>query len=475
MSRVVFDAYALPARIEGALAASSPGSYYEESGVRVRYLDATPDWIGAVADVLLEARKALFTRDAGSIVAVLGRVGSRFLDPADPLRAEALELLPPTSGLSEEMAAAVLDGMAADWTGERLMALLRAELETECVLDGFVRSAARQVMAVGPAFCLQIVAGGVPGVGVTALLRSLLLKGPTMLKPGRGDVVLPVLFARALREADPALADALAVLYWPGGEESLEDAAMARADVVTAYGSDETIGALRARTPATTRFVAYHHRVSVGIVGRDALTEERLEATAAEVAGAVAFFDQRGCVSPQIVFVEDGAAEAGPAASAPATFVHALAGQLRLLEDRLPSGGLDGAEASTLHQLRGTAELLAAAGEGTLIHGGDAPWTVLLESVTSPTGWRGGRLIRVRAVSDVGEVPALLEPLARHLQTVGVAGLGERSSVIARALGRVGASRIVPFPEVAFPPPWWHHDGSGPLLDLLRWVDLEEE
>jgi hypothetical protein len=44
---------------------------------------------------------------------------------------------------------------------------------------------------------------------------------------------------------------------------------------------------------------------------------------------------------------------------------------------------------------------------------------------------------------------------------------------IAGRLGLVGASRVVPFESVAFPPPWWHHDGRGPLLDLVRWVDVE--
>jgi hypothetical protein len=321
-------------------------------------------------------------------------------------------------------------------------------------------------MAVGPALCVQIVAGGVPGVGVSALLRSLLLKGPTLLKPGRADVVLPVLFARALAEADAALSDALAVVYWPGGLTAVEDAALARADVVTAYGSDETVAALRARTPVTARFVAYHHRVSIGIVGRDATRGDALRKTAAAVAEAVAMFDRRGCVSPQIVFVEGD--------EAAAAFASALAEALEALEGRLPSGSLDAAERSALHQLRGTAELEAGAGGVTIFHGGAAPWTVIVESEDGAgLGACPGRAVMVRAVSDVGGVAELVAPLAEHLQTVGVAGLGERTAAVAAALGRLGASRVVPFGSVAFPPPWWHHDGGGPLLDLVRWVDLE--
>lgn len=459
-----FDAYALPA----ALSARDPAHLeYDEPGVRVRYVDADPAWLRALTGELKEAAGGLAARSAESIAETLGVVGERFGDPFNPLRTKALALLPATSGLSAEMAAAVLDGMASDWTRPRLSALLRSELGDPRVLDDFAPATeGARVMAFGPRLCVQIVAGSVPGVGVTALIRSLLVKAPTLLKPGRGDVVLPTLFARALREADPGLADALAVVYWPGGRPELDGAVLAAADVVAAYGADETVAALRRLVPVTARFVGYHHRVSVGIVGREALRDPHLGETAGDVARAVALFDHGGCVSPQLVFVE-GDSEVAEA------FGTGVARELDLIEQRWPSGRLDEARASALHQMRGTAELLAAAGEAAVIHGGAAPWTVIVGPESAGVVPGTGRVVRVRAVRDAVDVTALLVGLSPHLQTVGVAGLGARLEDIARALGAVGASRVVPFPSVAFPPPWWHHDGRGPLTELVRWVDLE--
>ena len=437
---------------------------------------ATPGWIATLCARLTEAGGALAMRDASSIAAALGSVGERFLDPGDGLRSEALELLPSTTGLSPEMVAAVLDGMAADWTGARLAELLRREMGEPCALDGFVESAdprtvtrgpGRRATAVGPRLCVQIVAGSVAGVGVSALVRSLLVKGPTLLKPGRGDVVLPVLFARALAEADPVLGAATAVVYWPGGSRALEGAALKRAEVVTAYGSDATVGELRARTPVTTRFVAYHHRVSVGVVGREALSASTLERTASEVALSLALFDQRGCVSPQLVFAEQGGERA------PAAFAEALAEALHGLEATLPTGALDAAEASALHQARGTAELMAGFGEGRIFHGAAEPWTVLYEPEPQTLPPLAGRFARVRPLDSLDLLPKSLEPLGGHLQTVGFAGLGDRLEELAWRLGRLGAVRVAPFHAVPFPPPWWHHDGGGPLGDLVRWVDLE--
>jgi hypothetical protein len=428
-------------------------------------------WIRRLVDTLREGGEALRARGALEVAETLGRAGARFLDPGDPLRARALELLPATSGLSTEMAAAVLDGMAADWTGERLSGLLERELGDVRALDGFVDGARPgvRVHAAGPALCVQIVSGSVPGVSATALLRSLLLKGATLVKPGHGDRVLPVLLLEALREEDPVVADAAAVLYWAGGREAVEDAVLGAADTVTVYGSDSVVRDLRNRTPVTTRFVAYHHRISLGVVGRNALRPERLHRTACAVAGAVAFFDQRGCVSPRTVYVE----EAGD--STPTAFARELAVALASVEERLPGGALDAAEASAVHQERGTAELLAAAGRGVEVHhGGEASWTVIFDPTPDFAPSSVGRVVRVKPVSDADRVPVLVSPFAHHLQTVGVVGLGDRREELGRALARVGVSRVAAFDAVPFPPPTWHHDGQGPLVALVRWVDLED-
>jgi hypothetical protein len=84
-----------------------------------------------------------------------------------------------------------------------------------------------------------------------------------------------------------------------------------------------------------------------------------------------------------------------------------------------------------------------------------------------------GRFVVVRPVADASALATELAALGPHLQTVGVAGLVGRLDALSKALGEAGASRIAPFRAMPFPPPWWHHDGRGPLLDLVRWVDLE--
>jgi len=426
---------------------------------------------------LARARPTLVRRPVAEIADALGRVGERFADPEDPVRQAALRELPGEAALSPELAEAVLDGMAVDWTRERITELLSAEFGEPAVLDGVVESRrglgeaspSRQLMAFGPALCVQISSGGVPGVGVNAVIRSLLVKAPTLIKPGAGDVVLTRLFVEALSKEDPELWSAVAMRYWSGSERALTEAAVEGADLIVAYGSDEAVAAIRTLVPVTSRFVAYHHRFGVGVVGRDALGEG-VEVVARDVASAVAMFEHRGCVCPHVVFVEHGGDVV------PERFAELVADGLPGLAAEWPAPAepnLASDEAAALRQARDTVEIQEAAGAARLWHGGTANWTVVFESGLADAPPLPGRSVRIRAVDDLSDVPAILGPAGRHLQSVGYAGAGDRFKELAGAFGRVGASRVVPFGRMSFPPAWWLHDGRGPLETLVRWVEVE--
>ena len=464
-----FDAWTVPEVVADRLSADHTVA---DDGT-VAYPTVSPDAMQELCASLRASRDALLSRPVCELAACLGAVGARFGSSGDPLRDEALSLLPGTAGLSPPMAELVLDGMARDWSESRLQALLDAEFDDPRVLDGFRTGARGTSRALGPPLTVHICAGTVPGVAVTSLIRALLVKSAVLLKPGLGDVVLPNLFLRGLRESDPEIAASAGVLYWPGrgGDEAtaITATALAEADAVIVYGGDDTIRAVRHSTPASTRMVVYHHRLSLGLVGGDALaTEETARSTAAAVARAVGTFDQRGCVSPHAVYVEQGGV------ISPRGWAGLLADALRDLELAVPSGGLTPGEASAIHQVRGEVELRVAAGEDVAVHAGDeAPWTVIYES---EPGFRPSclnRVVRVVSVSKLMDVIPLLATVRRHLQTVAVAGAGVAEAELREALARVGALRITSFEHAPWPPPWWHHDGMGPLTALVRWVDAE--
>jgi hypothetical protein len=438
----------------------------------VDWFRAPPSEVGRWALGLRRAReRELLPRTNRSLVATLGRVGLRFLDPGDRLRRDALEGLPATAGVSAPMAREILDGMAADWVPERLEALLASEFPDPGVLEGFRPGPAGDLQRVlGDSLLLQVVSGSVPGVSATALLRGLLVRSATLVKPGRGDLLLPLLWMRGIGEEDPGLAEVAGVHYWPGGAPGageVEEAWVAEADRLVVYGGDDTVAAFRRRVPAGVRVVAYPHRISVGLLGREESGSARGRVTAREAARAVSLFDGRGCVTPQLLFVEGSMDEV-------LAWARLLGEGLEELSRELPPGRLSASEAARVQHLRAMAELSGAAGRpGGILTGAGTSWTVVVSGGEEVEGSCPGRVVRVVAVHDLGSVPQRLRPLAAHLQSA-VLEVGEdRRPALAEALARIGVPRITTLARVPWPPAWWHHDGDGPLQALACWVDLE--
>ena len=439
--------------------------------LRLRFPTPDPAFAGRLCDHLIEAGAHLRERRTDELVASLGRAGARFLDPADPVRGAALELLPAAAGLSPAMAREVVDGMARDWTADRLGRLVRAQFPDPGVLDGFRPGAGGgRVRAFGHRLVVQLGAGNVAGVSVGGVARALLTRAPVLLKPGLHDAVLPVLYARALAECDPGLAAALAVVYWPGGAGEVEAEVLARAGLVVVYGGGEAVEATRARLPPTTPLVAYSHRVGVALVGREALAGERAGQTAMDAARAVAVFDQRGCVSPHLFWVEEGGA------LTPAEWAGRLASAMAAVERRLPAGPALPEVAARTHQLRGTWEMKRAAGGGARVFRPDGvEWTVVHDPDPAFLPSCLGRFAWVKPVAGLERVPGLLAGVRPFLQTAALCGAGARAPSLAERLGRAGVSRVTSLRRMAWPPAWWHHDGGDPLRALVRWVDWEAD
>lgn len=466
-----FDAFHLP----GLLPQDHDGWGRMEPapGIVLRWPLLTPGGLRRLVGSLAERRAAaLSNTPVARVLDGIDEAARRIADPHDPLRWLADALLPAVCGYSEAMSRLVLERMAADWRRSPLETLLRAELGGADVLDGFRvdPTARRRVRAVGPRLAFHVFSGNVPGVAVTAMIRCLLVKSAVLGKTASDDPVLPVLFSRALAESDPELGGCLDVTYWPGGSAELEAEAAALADLIVVYGGEEALAGLRERSGPDSRIIEHGPRVSLALIARDVLEGSERKRAVADAARAVATFDQMGCVSPHVVYVEE--ARSGSAAA----FAEALAAALEHLRHSLPRGRLNAAEAARIHQVRAAAEFRAAAGADVRIHSGDAAqFTVIYDadptfepSCLHRTAW-------VKPVAALEDVPALLEALRGLVQSVGLAGGSGRVESLARALAEVGVSRIATLADLPWPPAHAHHDGAPPLGELVRWIDIEDD
>ncbi|HEV7662094.1 MAG TPA: acyl-CoA reductase, partial [Chloroflexota bacterium] len=277
------------------------------------------------------------------IITLIDRVASRWLDPTSPFRREAERLLPRVTGYAESAVRKGLISYLSTLRAENVRRLLDEELFDPLVLDGFRprRNGGGETRAFGPRLTVQVWSGNVPGLPAQSLLSSLLLKSAAVGKVAAEEPLFATLLAESVAEVDPRLAECLAVVYWPGGDEALESVAFGAADAVIAYGSEQTIASVRARVKPGTRFMPYGHKLSFGAIAREALAADRVVDTADLAAYDVSKYDQQGCLSPHLLYIETGGE------TSPRDFSHALGQALERQAALVPRGRLEFAEAAS--------------------------------------------------------------------------------------------------------------------------------
>jgi hypothetical protein len=428
--------------------------------------------VGEVAAKLWAARKAYLARlPVQEIVEILDRVVAAWIATDSPWMAAARHRIAARTPYSEPMVETGIRRLLQCCRRAALLDLLKEELGDPGVLDGFrPRPAAGGLhRACGPSLTTHIFSGNVPGLPAIGLIHALLVKSACLGKPASEEPVFPALFARSIAAVDAKLGSAVAILPWPGGDRAIEQAAFGASEAVVASGNDSAIENIRSRVPLTVRFVGHGHKLSFAVIGRESLDPTAADQLADRLAYDVSLFDQQGCVSPHLVYVERGGG------IAPQDFAERLAMAMASFDRAMPRGLLTVEEAAAIQQARATAEFGELRDEAVRLFAsqGGTAWTVIYEDDPAFTPSCLNRVVRVKPVSDLADVPGLVRPFGRHLQSVGTALGCERRERLAEALAPLGVCRICPIGEMPHPPLPWHHDGGQNLLPLLRWVGIE--
>jgi Acyl-CoA reductase (LuxC) len=388
----------------------------------------------------------LATRPRAPIVALLSDIVDAWLAAGSPWFARAEALLPNATGFSPQMIRAALPTMLAPMRAPALADLLAAEV-------GERR---------GPGLIAHILPGNLPGLAAIPTALSLAIGSSALLKAGGGDRVFPALFAASIAERDAELGACVAACYWPGGDRTHEDIVLAAADLVVASGDDATISALVARSRA--RFIGHGHRVSFAVVAAEVAADPAAaEHAAAQLAIDVALWDQRGCLSPQLCFVEGNLHTAR-------RFGELVAAALAPLAQRLPAARPTAEECLAVRRFRDEAEWSSLAGGGgaLLALEGEANGTVVVEPVPQFRPTPLCRSLRVMPVVYIDALAALLAPVRPVLEAAGVAAHPSRWATMATALTVSGVHRVCELGSMQHPPLAWRQGGRPRVGD---WVE----
>ncbi|MEO6972459.1 MAG: acyl-CoA reductase, partial [Rhodoferax sp.] len=277
------------------------------------------------------SRACLKSLSVARIVSIVDRAIARLLDPQDPYRQKADALLPLVTGYHPEMVRLGLTGYLKTFRKPQLQRFIVEDFGNAQLLDEFQpRPKGGFSKAVGVDLAVHIWAGNVPALPLWSLVSGLLVKSGTIGKVASAEPLFAGWFAQLLVEVEPLLADCLAVVWWRGGDEARERQIFERAELVLAYGGNAALEQIRSRVPITTRFLPYGHKLSLGMVSRAALDARKALKTAQQAAHDVMRYDQQGCYSPQVFYVERGGK------ITPEAFSRYLAHELSCFEQKFP-------------------------------------------------------------------------------------------------------------------------------------------
>ncbi len=417
------------------------------------------------------------------VVAAVAAAAGRLADPDDAFGEAAVDAVGRASGCSVPAARELLREHARGWTTTALTELLEEELGDPGFLDGPRPDDARpgrRRRAVGPPLIHLVLAGNVPGVAVTAVIRCLLVRSGVLCKLPSSEPWLVGLFARALHEEAPALGATVAATWWPTSSRAdvpdgvhAADAAAAwtnRSGKVVVYGGDEAIRATRVRTPPSTHIVEYGPRIGVALLGSGA-TDRELEGLARDTFA----YGQAGCVSPRLVYMLSEDEPLPPGTGSQQRIARLLDRLAIALSDQAMAASalrLTDEEAVAIREARSALQFDAEAGE---VRGPTGlEWTLLYRRKTDTYSEPLPRVLWAYGLAGVEELGELRRVLEGRIQALGIAGLPPATERRAEELAvELGVSRVTRPGEMAWPPPDWRHDGRMQLLPLVRWTDFE--
>ncbi len=423
---------------------------------------------GGVAALLERARaaqRALARRERHEIVRRLEEVCALWLSD-DARREAAARAIARSTGYAQPMVELCLARTFRAFTAPHLGRVLDAALAGVDLRDedDLPRDADAGPIVTAPRLVVVLLAQNTPGLAIAPTLLALGLRAAVVVKSARGERDFAPLLARSIAEIDPELGEACIATTWAGGTAAIEDPLFAAADRVVVYGSERSIAAVRAR--AGERVIAHGPRVSLAVVAgaNEAALPGFPAAQARALAREVAFLDQRGCLSPQLVLVDERLDREA--------LGEALAVELEAIEREWPRRHLPLEAATAFRRAVNAAEAEALGGAVSLHGGAHEPWAVVVEQRAQLRATPLDRFVRLHPYSGASGLRAALAPLRGVLECVGVAASAEEARLVAAECRAAGAARVCPIEEMQDPPADWHGGGRPGIERLLSWSTI---
>jgi hypothetical protein len=382
------------------------------------------------------------------IIRAIARASARWKESDFPPRLQIAPAIAQRTGYVQPVVDLALDRLFGSITQAALEATIVDELGSLQALDGFVARKGRpHAFARGVDDVVIISSDAGIGIAIPPMIFALCAKTHVLVKD-RCDQLIAA-FAQSLIEEEPALAALLRVRTWENHEESHES--IARANVVVAFGRDETMRAIRAHCAANARFLPFGHRTSVGYIPREALARESdTYGTARAAALDALLYDGDGCLSPHAIFAQRGGA------LSPESFAASFARACDEVSIAFPAAAAqpDARVARYRDRMRFRADAL---GVGVVHVGTNGPHLIVFDPPREEPPPLLPRTIGIFPINSPDDMLAYLQGLRIPLEAIGTTPAP--GPELLNVFIATGASRIATLGRLQDPPLCGNHGG----------------
>jgi Acyl-CoA reductase (LuxC) len=163
---------------------------------------------------------------------------------------------------------------------------------------------------------VHVIAGNSPLIALQTVINNAIARSDAIIKIPANDPYAAIAIVRTMIEIDPdhPLTRHVSVGYWKGGDRDIEKRIYDSRNIekIVAWGGFASMHSIRDYLGPGIDLVALDPKLSASIIGRDAFVTADATADAARRAAAdIGYFNQGGCVSARVLYVETGTDETG--------------------------------------------------------------------------------------------------------------------------------------------------------------------
>jgi hypothetical protein len=312
---------------------------------------------------------------------------------------------------------------------------------------------------------LHLTAGNAPAIPIISTGRAISLKSPAVVKSPYGATLggaLVSLAACAVAPDHPSVRN-LSIVYWPGGDESVEGVFFGPGafDRIVIWGAPDAVASVKRRA-LFTKLVTLNPRYGMSWIGREAFENDDYKEAARRGAVDTMIWNQKACIASSVHYVEGDDEQ---------VMAYAGALQKELAEwDRVAPNFLDPAAQGQIRRLR-RGKLLNAQwlankqNEGDKKNEGVSSVVIVVKGEFDMMDHTLSRMVIVRQVSRLEDA---LPFLNESVSTVGVFPEARRMELCDRILAR-GVSTTYPLGMGDRMSTGLAHDGMKVYSELMDW------